>query len=90
MGGLLIAEGKAVAADFEGDRIAQRRAAEHFDRCAVAEAHFEKATADIGAAADFDDLAAASHSQLVQGAGGRGAHMRASSEIAGLFHERSP
>src|SRR3954466_6128298 len=85
--GLLIAKRETIAAHFEGDGIAQRRSPEHFDRLAIAKAHFQETAADLGASADFDDLAAATDAQFVERAGGGGADVRASGKIAGFFHD---
>jgi len=90
MGGLLIAKGKAIATDLEGDRIAQWSSSQNFDRCPIAESHFQQPPADFGGAADFDDLAAAPDAQLVEGTRGRAADVRASSEVTSLFHKGSP
>src|SRR5712691_785432 len=88
MGGLRIAKGKAVAADLEGDGIAQRRTPQHLDRSAVAEAHFEQSAADFGGPADFHHFATAADAQLIERTGGRGADVGASSEVASLFHDQ--
>lgn len=51
------------------DRIAQRGAADGLDADAGAESHFQQATAKLGVAADFGDLAAMSDVQFAQQAG---------------------
>ena len=88
MGGLLVAKGKAIATNFESNRIAQRGPPQHFDRCAVAETHLKEPAAHIGGAADFYDFAAATDAQFVKRAGGRGANVGATRKITGLFHRQ--
>jgi hypothetical protein len=55
-----------IAPKTEFDRIAERRTADDFDGCAIAEAHFEQASAQIRISADRDDEAAASDAKGVQ------------------------
>jgi len=71
VGGLLIAKREAIPTDFEGNRVAQRCTAEDFDRCPVAEAHFQQPAADIGIPGDRDDMAMAANAELVKAACGR-------------------
>jgi len=87
MGGLLIAKGEAISADFESDRVAQRRPSQDFDGCAIAESHLQQPAADIGGAANLHDFAAATNAEFVQRAGGLGADVRASSKVTGFFHD---
>src|SRR4051812_42955819 len=89
MGRLLIAKREAIAAHFEGDRVAQGSPAQNLDRDAVAEAHLKEPAADFLAAADGNDLAVAADAQLVERAGRGRADVRTTSEITGFFHEFS-
>jgi hypothetical protein len=69
VGGLLVAERETIAADFEGDWIPKGGTLEDFDGGAVAEAHFEEASADVGGAGDGDDSAVAADAEFIQAAG---------------------
>ncbi|CAN5518593.1 hypothetical protein BH09PLA1_BH09PLA1_25680 [soil metagenome] len=69
MAGLLVAEGKEVAAKTEFNRIAKRRAADDFDARTVAEAHLKQTPFDFRIAADGNDAAATPDTQLAEKAG---------------------
>jgi hypothetical protein len=69
MGGLLVAQRKAVSAQAKFDRIAQRRATEDFYPGTVAKAHFQQPAAQFRVAANADHVTAAANTKLVQAAG---------------------
>jgi len=81
---LFVAKRQVIAAKPELDRVAQRRASNHFYAGAVAEAHFEQAAAEVGIAADGDDAAPAPDAELIQPAGCRVTAVIAPGQITGL------
>jgi hypothetical protein len=66
---LLIPQRKAITAESELDRIAQRRPTQHFHLRVIAKAHLEQSTAQFRIAADANDVAAAAIAKLIQSAG---------------------
>ena len=81
---LLISEGQTVATQAELDRITEGRPADDFHLRAVAEAHFEQATPQLGVSTHRDDPAAATDSETVQSAGLNRAAVVAPGEVTCL------
>jgi hypothetical protein len=85
--GLLIAKREAVATEAELDGVAHGGAADHFDGCAIAEAHFEQAAADVGVAGNGDHLATGANAKGGEGTGGGWTYVRAAGKITGFLHD---
>ena len=83
---LFVAEAQVVAAEAEFDRVTQGGSADDLDVGAVAEAHFQQASAEVGIAAHRKDAAAATHSKLVEPAGIGGAAVITGGKATCLLH----
>jgi hypothetical protein len=88
--GLFVAEGEAVTAKPEFNRIAKRCTTNDFDLRAVAESHLQKTTTQIGIAAHGNHGAATSNAQAIQSTRFKGTSVVATRSLTdGLGHEDS-
>src|SRR5882757_5797514 len=85
---LFIAERKAIAAQPEFDRTAERRPADDFDARAVAESHLHQPALEVRISADRNDKAAAADAHLVQRARLGIAAVVASGRVTSLLHRK--
>lgn len=85
---LFFAKAQVISTKAKLDRIAQRSPADDFDASAVAKAHFQEASAELGIAAYREDAPTAANPEFVQGAGLRGAAVVTGRKATRLLHIR--
>src|SRR5690242_8883467 len=84
--GLFFAKAQVVTAQTKLNGVSHWRAANHFDRGAVTEAHLQQPAAQIRITADGNDTSAASDAELVQAAGFGGTAMVTTRKSTCLLH----